>query len=266
MSGWRLRWAARQILDPASHRRHRRALATPWRFWLALLLKLVPGLWRRPVTLRLRDGGAFAVHDFMTLFIYHEVFVDGCYDAPRPASAHPTIVDVGANVGLFTLRMKQLHPRAEIHCYEPIAANLDQLARNLALSGIADCRVHPDGVGGRARRERLFLHPRNAGGHSLFPQLAGAERSVEIDLVDLTTMLARLGRRDCDLLKLDCEGAEREILLALDESLARRIAAIVVEPSPQLYDPGELVAHLVAIGYAVRAARGLIVAERRGAS
>ena len=55
-----------------------------------------------------------AVKEFMTLYIYKEIFVEGCYDLSLATDPAPFIIDVGANTGLFIIRMKQLYPNAKV--------------------------------------------------------------------------------------------------------------------------------------------------------
>lgn len=79
-------------------------------------------------------------------FIYREIFQDHSYGGPDLPST-PLIVDVGANIGLFSLYMKQRHPRARILAFEPAPENFDALTRNLTLHGTADVVAHPYALG-----------------------------------------------------------------------------------------------------------------------
>jgi FkbM family methyltransferase len=245
---------------------HRRVLVAPWKFWAALALKLVPGAWPWPIDLELRQGGRFAVREFMTLYIYTEIFVHRCYDAGLAADlgAQPQIADVGANTGLFVVRARQLHPRGHVVAFEPLRANHQALRETLAMSGIDDVDARDEGVGGTARSERLYIHPRNLGGHSIVSGRGVSGTSVDIRLIDVRQMLESLGGR-CDLLKLDCEGAEWEIVRSITPREAACIRHMLIEPTPQLYDVEELVARLRALGYEVRFERDVFVAEFRGA-
>jgi hypothetical protein len=92
MKSWRLSWAITEISDTSNFSKHTQALHSSWKFWVALVFKLVPGVWPFTIQLRLRQGGVVAVKEFMTLYIYKEIFVEGCYDDPAPF-----IIDVGTN-------------------------------------------------------------------------------------------------------------------------------------------------------------------------
>jgi FkbM family methyltransferase len=263
---WRLRWAWKQLTEPSNFAGHRDTLISPWKFWFALGAKLVPNLWRPPIRLSLRPSGAINVVEFMTLFIYQEIFVDKCYDYPPIPLEQPVIVDVGANTGLFAVRMKQLYPRAQIHCYEPLPSNFVQLQQNLRQSGFGGCSLFNTGVGASSRAARLHVHDRNIGGHSLFANQVTGTHHVDIELVGLPTVIDRLDGRKCTLLKLDCEGAEYEILRSLDRNLGQYVENIVFEATPSLYDVNELVTHLEHAGYVVERHAALYVATARGAS
>jgi len=261
MKSWRLAWTLAEISDSSNIAKHRRALRSPWKFWAALFLKFVPFVWPFPIQLRLRRGGVVTVREFMTLFIYKEIFVDGCYDLPLP-TAPSVIVDIGANTGLFMIRMKQLYPNAGIRGYEPLPSNYAQLRQNLELSALDKVETCMQGVGGTTRKEKLYVHPSNIGGHSIHRSLAGGGRHIEIDLVGLRELLDSLDGQRCDVLKLDCEGAELEIIKSIDEEMAKRIDNVVFEPTPSLYDVTQLVEHLKSIGYRVGDYKGLCWARR----
>jgi FkbM family methyltransferase len=260
MKSWRLKWAWTEISNPSNFYKHSQALYSSWKFWLALVAKFIPSSWVCPIQLHLKKGGVVNVRDFMTLYIYREIFVDNCYDYPPLSTQEPLIIDVGANTGLFAIRMKQLYPRAHVFCYEPFPSNYDQLKQNLEQSQFDSCYLFEKGVGGTARKEKLFIHHRNIGGHSIYKDQSSGGEYVEIELIDITEVLRNIDRRSCNLLKLDCEGAEYEIIKSIDKNTARHIEYIVFEPTPTIYDIKELLKHLEDIGYHVEMHKGLGVA------
>ena len=257
----RLRWVLAEICNTSNYSRHRKVLHSSWKFWCALLLKFVPHVWPFQIQLRLKQGGVIKVTEFMTLFIYREIFVDGCYDVPLKVTGDLLIVDVGANTGLFIIRMKQLYPRSHIVAYEPMPSNYRQLKENLCLSKCFGCEIFSKGVGAIARKEKLFKHPTNIGGHSIVRSQVRGNNYIEIDLVDVGGMLEPLNGRACDLLKLDCEGAEYEILKSITKEMAQKLRMIIFESTPPLYDENELADHLRSIGYLVSRHRNMWLAE-----
>jgi FkbM family methyltransferase len=122
--------------------------------------------------------------------------------------------------------------------------------------------VFPKAVTAEGGTIRLFVHPTNVGGHSIYQSRAGGKH-VEIESVTLSEVMETQKIERCDLLKLDCEGAEKEILMSLDPVLCPRIPRIIFEPTPTVYAVDEVKQHLVSLGYRISAGRrGLVVATR----
>jgi len=74
-----------------------------------------------------------------------------------------TILDVGANVGLFAAQaLRRCKGDAQIFCFEPIPATFDVLRRNAAAIGDETMRVFSVGVASRAETLRFANFPRLA--------------------------------------------------------------------------------------------------------
>lgn len=113
------------------------------------------------------------------------------------------VVDVGANVGIFSIAARVNFPEAEIHAYEPNPDNLPHLksqAESLGLSVYEEAVSFKDGSCGLVSSYRHDTSARMALGEG------------EIKVSGLSTILDRFSSRSVDLLKLDCEGSEFQIL------------------------------------------------------
>lgn len=132
------------------------------------------------------------------------------------------VIDLGANVGLFTARAAQLAER--VIAYEPAPENFRQLECNTReLSGVERVRA---AVAGEPCVLRLYppQNPALSGVHSLYPERGAylSQDSIEVQAIGLDDVLERHAIAHCDLLKLDVEGAEYDILYgAAPDTLAR---------------------------------------------
>ncbi len=196
----------------------------------------------------------------MTLYIYKEIFVDKCYDYPALPVKDPVIMDIGGNIGLFSLRMKQLYPDAEIFSFEPFQSNFEQLTSTVEVSKLKNVSAFPFGIGGTTRKERLYIHKNNVSGHSILQSETNSDVYTDIELVSIREIFKKLKITKCHLLKMDCEGAEYEIIKNIDRELAASIEKIVFEATPSLYDLNELLGHLKNVGFNMVDRDGLCVA------
>lgn len=181
-----------------------------------------------------------------------EIFRDNCYlpparvDSTLRAPAAPRVLDVGANVGLFSAFILGRYPTAEIIAFEPDPISAWLLSRSLESACIqARFEVHQACAGVHARTTRFVpgLHQ--------FSHLADSNdpAAIEVPTLDILPLLA-----GADLAKIDIEGGEWEILQ--DERFAALgPRALVMEYHERLcpeQDPRALAERLLrASGYEV---------------
>lgn len=115
-----------------------------------------------------------------------------------------SILDVGANVGFFSLAARSFYPGAIIHAYEPNPRVLPDLRVNTEDFNIS---VFPEAVGS----EEGFVTILDEGPSDEARTRKASESSQAIRQVSLSAAIERMGG-SLDLLKLDCEGAEWDIL------------------------------------------------------
>jgi FkbM family methyltransferase len=124
-----------------------------------------------------------------------------------------TIVDIGANVGLFALYMLMTTVAGTIHCFEPAPASIELLKRNIGhMSGV---RIYPVGLTDHDGSASLTLHPENTGQNTLNAPVNGDHEQVSVTVQDAHTALNRIGLSYIDVLKIDTEGSEVPILKSL---------------------------------------------------
>jgi FkbM family methyltransferase len=135
------------------------------------------------------------------------------------------VVDVGANIGVFALWAERLG--ASVTAYEPEPRAFASLVTN-----VAGRRVMPRQaalVGQAVPSVRLYLSDVRSTRHTLLAKeidsAAPLERFVDVPTVTLEEVVGE----GCDLLNLDCEGAEFDALLRADDETLRRAQRLFVE-------------------------------------
>jgi len=264
MLPFRARFAAKRLFSRSYYRRLSQILAHPLRFYAVLALKLMPGWSKGPVDIRLKDGKTIRVREFWTLFLFDEIFVENCYEPPEAMKRAPfgTVIDVGANIGLFTLRCKQLWPEARVVAIEPHPGNFHLFEEHVEINRLSDVQPMQVGIAEKCGHFDLYIADRNIAGHSMYKKTADSH-SISIPTCTLADVMPKTeAGSGGTLLKIDCEGCEYPLLSTLTQEIADRISCIVFEPERGLYDVEVLIEKLRSLGFSISDSKGLVVAAR----
>lgn len=157
-------------------------------------------------------------------------------------------VDVGANIGLYTLLFSKLvGPRGHVTAIEAEPANAQSLSRNIDLNGYSNVTVHQKGASDKHETLALHLSQTNLGMHSFVANEGHGDVSIECE---------PLGHLLTDhkpkLLKIDVEGFEFRVLSRYfaDISADLRPQFIMLEDWSALRQ-GDVVGSCVAHGYRI---------------
>jgi len=242
----------RNVLGAAAHLRFIPSTIRQVRNWWTLLATLVT-LRNRPTIFQLRHGPAIRTREGVDAVTLFGIFVRKDYGEVR---GEPIIVDVGANIGIYSVFCASQAKNARVFAYEPVLENFLQLQENIQNNGL-ERNIHPFrmAVAGRRGRRRLFLGE-GSPFHTIYPTSLTTGESIEIDSVTLEDCFLQNGIGECDILKVDCEGAEFECLYETPPEILGRVKNICLEYHNQWDHPRYTITDLTAFlhdhGFAVR--------------
>ena len=145
----------------------------------------------------------------------------------RPAM---TVVDVGANVGYYSLMASSLIGKAgHVYAFEPSPYAVNKLRQTIQQNRITNIKVVESALGDEEGMAGIYLSESRENHTPSMVEREGAT-ATPISITTLDAFLERHGIQSVDLLKIDIEGFEPNALRGAQASLAAgRIAAILCE-------------------------------------
>ena len=161
-----------------------------------------------------------------------------------------TAVDIGANLGYFTVLMSELvGPSGRVHAFEPNPALAERLRKSVYVNGFAWTTVHELALSDAAGEAALSVPAGDPKNGQIVPIGPGGPRlRVETGRLD-----ALPGLLDADILKIDVEGAEQAVWRGMAGLLeSPRPLTIVLEFTMGRYeDPAAFVDQLTRHGFSL---------------
>lgn len=205
------------------------------RNWPAYLLHKWGIRKQEPFVLNSLNGVSVEIPNRM-MHTAKEVFFadDYRFDAIRSTvlnySNYPVVIDVGANVGYLSAFTFTRFPNAKVISVEPLPKNLALLKQNQQLNSSFDWTVFEGVLAGE--EGQLNIQFDNSDDYSTSASMYGLDNgddSLAVKSLKLNSLMAQHEVSDIHILKLDCEGAEYDILYSLGEDDLKRIGFITME-------------------------------------
>jgi FkbM family methyltransferase len=171
---------------------------------------------RKNILLRVRRNGIqypyFLRVPSSDVWVYNQIFIRKEYEFDV-TSAPTTIIDAGANIGLTSIYLANKYPGASIIAIEPEDSNLEVLRKNIEpyrnITLVSGALWHEDTT--------INLVDPSLGNWGFMTQAPGSAEGNygkhvhEVRGITIDTVMRQEGLERVDILKIDIEGAEREV-------------------------------------------------------
>lgn len=206
------------------------------------------------LTARMRMGHKMLL-DIRALTEY-PAYYTGDYDAKKMASilamVQPnwTVVDVGANVGFWSIPLAKALTSGHLYCFEPVQSNYARLSQNITINNLNSERVTPYPFGLSDCCAKLDITLRedfeqgSSTGNAAIILTEGVDTEMKRIQIEVRT-LDSLEMDRLDFIKLDIEGHEPFFLRGARRTIARFRPKILMEINNHYYlrrgeDPTEI--------------------------
>ena len=165
---------------------------------------------------------------------FKESFFDRVYLKEFPSTSflkgEPTVIDIGGNVGYFSLFMLSQSSGARVISFEPMPFNFVQLKKYQNSYQGYNWEIVNKAVGGS--NEPLILYTSTVEGFSTMSGLFGDENrstKIEVESIVWNQVIEKYRLNKIDLVKLDCEGSEYAIIRSMSDDQLNAIQHFSIE-------------------------------------
>ena len=169
------------------------------------------------------------------MHVFKQIFFDKDYTRDLPEwwweIKNPVVLDVGANLGFFSIFMGTEKPDATIYAFEPMPVNFKRLRQHQSEFPKIDLHIYQEAVSGGPGTLELFYEDPDK-----FTDTAGVvqirtedTKKMEVKATSIMEIISRFDLKKIDFLKLDCEGSEYDILYSLPQSAFDMISYMMIE-------------------------------------
>ncbi len=198
-------------------------------------------------------------------WILREVLVEETYRPilkllpPRPLR----VLDIGAHIGAFTVWLHRQHGVAEAFCFEPDPDSFALCEFNLYQNECENVHSHRQALGGSTREAEIWVDAQTSARNSLYERKTSSARRQKVQVIALQEWL-KATEGAFDLLKMDCEGAEWEMVkVALDSFMRFPIIVAEVHGDPNgIRGMEDFAAALSHCGFQTVSCEGLYIGQR----
>ncbi|MDQ1266965.1 MAG: hypothetical protein QG635_2118 [Bacteroidota bacterium] len=130
-----------------------------------------------------------------------------------------TFLDIGANIGWYSINLGKKFPDINIYSFEPIPKTFGYLKNNIEANNISNARINNFGFSEKKDTLKFYYYPEESGNASL-ANLSGSANVEEITCnVMKADDFARENNLKIDFIKCDVEGAELFVFKGAEEIL-----------------------------------------------
>lgn len=165
--------------------------------------------------------------------VIREVFKEDCYkiqDIPEGS----TVIDIGAHIGTFTLRCAK-ERNCNVYAYEPSPRNYRLLKKNIEENKLTHkVKTFQKAIGWKNEKRSFYTNPEHTSGSSFFigdnpdfkdrPLIESIVETVTLEQIFIENNLTH-----CNVLKIDCEEAEREIFRPESKPIFKKTSYVILE-------------------------------------
>jgi len=203
--------------------------------WPRLILNRAKILKDDVLTYKFKNGLRFSIENAKGEFessgmaTITEIFITKNYNPPgMEIEEKDVIIDIGANIGIFSIYASKKAPKGKIYAFEPFKTHFLKLNKNLKLNKIKNIKTFSLAVDKDNKPKSFFISKTHTGNHSLLKN-ENTTLETKTECISLKEVFKQNKIKKCDFIKIDCEGGEYDILYGAPKDILNKIKKISLE-------------------------------------
>jgi len=199
------------------------------------LTQWLAGTPEHPILTRIEGGIQLLLHPKLDKGLESALYYHGSYELgtldliAKCLKPGDTFIDVGANIGLFSIYLSKNSPGINICAFEPLESTFDIFQRNIAINECRDIRAFPCALGtDNFTGEIVEMLDISRGSATMVDARENQGHKQMVNVQTLNEFIAKEGIENIALLKIDVEGWEHQVLLGAGDLLSKKDAPILV--------------------------------------
>jgi FkbM family methyltransferase len=146
-----------------------------------------------------------------------------------------SFVDIGANLGYFSILVSKMNPKSMVYSYEPMPFLYDSLKRNIEINDLSNVMAIQSAVSNKEGSVELFEgHPMNSGNCGVHKNFE-SNNGIQVNSILLLNQIPKM-KFQPRIIKVDTEGSEDKIFSQLEEliEILPQDIEFLVEFNPEL--------------------------------
>jgi FkbM family methyltransferase len=175
-------------------------------------------------------GGLLALVPPILTSAFDEIFLREVYKFKfKNFTRNPVILDIGANVGYFSMYILSKYPLAKLIAFEPVPSNLSLLEYHKMINKLS-FKIDTRAVMGTKKNVAISFNKNSK--YSVSASVLErdtANFTINVTAMSIPDIFTENNIDHCELLKIDCEGAEYNILFNCPPEYLKKISNMVIE-------------------------------------
>jgi FkbM family methyltransferase len=159
------------------------------------------------------------------IHVFTEIWLENVYLKKINVKSDWTVIDVGAHIGLFSLFVSRLCDKGKVYCFEPDEENYKLLLENIN-NNRKNILAENSIISSKSGFKQFYVSDSDFAAGSIHKK---SNQSALVKSNTISDVLVKNKIQNCNLLKLDCEGAEYDIIMSLSFEDLNKIDNICME-------------------------------------